>query len=88
MSFLVGGWQGGKHNEFSQNMFVVKLMSCSKLMDASFLLTVEVFLLTVRLFYLPWGNREQTDQTQFLDGGGGGNRKQERPNLISRGGEP
>ena len=36
-------------------------------MDASFLLTVEVFLLTVRLFYLRWGNR-----------------KQKRPNLISR----
>ena len=27
--------------------------------DASFLLTVEVFLLTVRLFYLRWGNRRQ-----------------------------
>ena len=27
--------------------------------DASFLLTVEVFLLTVRLFYLRWGNRKQ-----------------------------
>ena len=26
--------------------------------DASFLLTVEVFLLTVRLFYLRWGNRK------------------------------
>ena len=28
-------------------------------LDASFLLTVEAFLLTVRLFYLRWGNREQ-----------------------------
>ena len=28
-------------------------------LDASFLLTVEVFLLTVRLFYLRWGNRNQ-----------------------------
>ena len=27
--------------------------------DASVLLTVEVFLLTVRLFYLRWGNRKQ-----------------------------
>ena len=27
--------------------------------DASFLLTVEVFLLTVRLFHLQWGNRKQ-----------------------------
>ena len=27
-------------------------------LDASFLLTVEVFLLTVRLFYLRWGNRK------------------------------
>ena len=26
--------------------------------DASFLLTIEVFLLTVRLFYLRWGNRK------------------------------
>ena len=30
-----------------------------KLGDASFLLTVEVFLLTVRLFHLRWGNRKQ-----------------------------
>ena len=30
----------------------------SRLLDASFLLTVEVFLLTVRLFYLRWGNRK------------------------------
>ena len=28
-------------------------------LDASFLLTVEVFSLTVRLFYLRWGNRKQ-----------------------------
>ena len=27
-------------------------------LDASFLLTVEVFLLTLRLFYLRWGNRK------------------------------
>ena len=28
-------------------------------MDASSLLAVEVFLLTVRLFYLQWGDRKQ-----------------------------
>ena len=33
-------------------------MGGQKLRDASFLLTVEVFLLTVRLFYLRWGNRK------------------------------
>ena len=48
--------------------------------DASFLLTVEVFLLTVRLFTYGGGTVSKKDQTQFPDRG---NRKQERPNLIS-----
>ena len=34
-------------------------------MDASFLLTVEVFLLTVRLFYLRWGNRKLKRPNRF-----------------------
>ena len=49
-------------------------------LDASFLLTVEVFLLTVRLFYLWWRTVSQKDQTHFPEGG---NRKQKLPNLIA-----
>ena len=32
---------------------------CQSYLDASFLLTVEIFLPTVRLFYLRWGKRKQ-----------------------------
>ena len=39
------------------------------LVDASLLLTIEVFLLTVLLFYLRWGNREQKRPTQFPEEG-------------------
>ena len=52
-------------------------------LDASFLLTVKVFLLTVRLFTYGGGTVSKKDQTQFP---AGGNRKQKRPNLISGGG--
>ena len=40
----------------AENTFCITLQYSQ---DASFLLTVEVFLLTVRLFYLRWGNRKQ-----------------------------
>ena len=45
--------------------------------DASLLLTIEVFLLAVRLFYLRWGNHKKNDQTKRpnLIAGRGGNRK-------------
>ena len=51
-----------------------------KFRDASFLLTVEIFLLTVHLFYLRWGNRKQKRPNPIT---GQGDRKQKRPNLIS-----
>ena len=38
--------------------------------DASFLLTVEVFLLTVRLVYLRWGNRKQKRPNPISGQGG------------------
>ena len=38
-------------------------------MDASFLLTVEVFLLTVRLFIYGGGTVSKKDQTRFSDRG-------------------
>ena len=49
-------------------------------MDVSFLLTVEVFSLTVRLSTCGGGTVSTKDQTQFLDGG---SRNQKRPNPIS-----
>ena len=54
--------------------------------DASFLLTIEVFLLTVRLFYLRWGNRKQKRPNPIS--GGGGNRKQKDPTYFPDRGEP
>ena len=39
--------------------------------DASVLLTVELFLLTVRLFYIRSGNINKNKHIQFADGGGG-----------------
>ena len=56
---VLKGIFGGSRKENSENK-----------KDVSFLLTVEIFLLTGRLFYLRWGNRKQKDQTQFPDGGG------------------
>ena len=38
--------------------YFLELHGCWRKKDASFLLTVEVFLLTVRRFYLQWGNRK------------------------------
>ena len=57
-------------------------------LDASFLLTVEVFLLTVSLFTCSGGTVSREDQTQFPDGGGTVSkpifdRKQKGPNRIS-----
>ena len=49
-------------------------------LDASFLLTVEVVLPTVGLFYLRWGNREQKRPNPIFPDGG--NCKQRRPNPI------
>ena len=48
--------------------------------DASFLLTIEVFLLTVRLFTYGGKTVSRKDQTELLDRG---NNKQKRPNPIS-----
>ena len=53
-------------------------------MDASFLLTVEVFYLRFVFFTYGGGTVSKKDQTQFPDGG---NREQKRPNLISGLGE-
>ena len=55
------------------------------IMDASLLLTVEVFLLAVRLFTYSEGTVSSKDKTQLQDGK---DRKQRRPNPISRRGEP
>ena len=60
-------------------------------MDASFLLTVEVFVLTVRLFCLQWGNRRQKKTKPSFQTGGTlskedqpiFHRKQKGPNRIS-----
>ena len=43
--------------------------------EASFLLTVEVFLLTVRLFYLRWGNCRQRRPNQTSGQGGAVSKK-------------
>ena len=53
--------------------------------DASFLLTIEVFLLRFVFFTYGGGTVSKKDQTQFPDRG---NRKQKRPNSISGGREP
>ena len=47
----------------------------------AFLLTIEVFLLTVRLFYLRWGNCKQKRPNPMS--GRGGTVSKKRPNLIS-----
>ena len=47
--------------------------------DASFLLTIGVFLLTVRLFYLQWGNRKQKRPNPIS---GQGDPEVKRPNRI------
>ena len=61
------------------------------LMDASFLVTSEVLLLTVGLFCLRWGNRKQKRPTPLSGWGGTVSKKdqtdfhskQRRPNRIS-----
>ena len=53
------------------NLLVGKLrVTTKKTKDASFLLTIEVFLLTVRRFYLLWGNREQKRPNPISGRGG------------------
>ena len=54
-------------------------------LDASFLLTVEVFCFLFVFFTYSGENVSRKDQTQFLVAG---NRKQKRPNPISGGREP
>ena len=55
------------------------------LLDAAFLLTIEVRLLTGRLFYLRWGICKQKRPNPIS---GRGNRKQKRPNPMSGREEP
>ena len=52
-------------NKQPRNIYKVEKMET----DASSLLTIELFLLTVRLFYLRWGTVSKKDQTYFPDVG-------------------